>query len=252
MNKISRGKSKIVLDPCDGTNEVILQFTGDQTCDENGNLDPGANFVMENVSDEEKRKIATSVIGMSEHFFRLLEANSVPTHFISSDIDALQMRVRRGVPLGQGIELIQRYFAFGSFSKRFKGYAAAEKWRPIDLQEFHHKNDEQGDPPMSLETILALDILTEDEYYVLSDLLETSCEIIRADLAGRGLTLIDIKLEAFRATDDDGNTYFMIGDEIAGGSMRVALDGIEIKDKLLLSHLILNYDLVRFTNEKEG
>ena len=237
MKEITRGKSKIILDPQDGTNELILQFTGDQTVNEKGEIDPGANFVLANVTDEEKRRIAESVIGMSTFFFQALERGGIPTHFISADPANLQMRVKAGKPLGQGVELIQRYYAYGSLLKRFEGYF--RKWQPIDLREFHHKNDEAGDPPMSLDIILAARILTTDEYYAVRRLLGDASAVIRDELAKKDLTLIDIKLEVFIVEDEDG-LCFVVGDEIAGGSMRVAsADKTEIKDKGELARLIL-------------
>ncbi|MCL2110120.1 phosphoribosylaminoimidazolesuccinocarboxamide synthase [Microgenomates group bacterium] len=247
LKEVTRGKSKIVYHfPYKNAGDYyILQFTGDQTVNAQGELDPGANFVAQNIPAEEKAEIADITIRMSEYYFRLLEKHGIKTHFVSADLDKLQMTVKIGTPIGRGMECIVRYFSYGSFVARYGDYPAFAKGEPIYVREFHHKNDAAGDPPLTLDIILAGKILTHEEYDELYDLLGKAIEIIHLDLAGAGLTLIDIKIEFMRGTDENGNSYWMVADEIAAGSMRVALDGVEIKDKKLLAKLILDYALSR-------
>ena len=63
-----------------------------------------------------------------------------------------------------------------------------------------------------------LEILSEDEYETLFSLTKTICEIIKTELAKKGLELYDIKLE-FGRIGLDGRIALI--DELSGGNMRV-------------------------------
>jgi phosphoribosylaminoimidazole-succinocarboxamide synthase len=71
-----------------------------------------------------------------------------------------------------------------------------------------------------------LGILTQEEYQTLKGLTQQICDIIKAELANKGLELYDIKLEFGR--DAVTNDIILI-DEISGGNMRVYKNGTYVE-----------------------
>ncbi len=95
---------------------------------------------------------------MTNHVFKMLEKEGVPTHFIEelSDRETAVKRVEI-VPL----EVIIRNVAAGSFSKRLgvpEGTPFAEP-----TIEFSYKNDELGDPLINAYFARALNLATWEE-----------------------------------------------------------------------------------------
>src|SRR5690606_4092429 len=84
------------------------------------------------------------------------------------------------------------------------------------------KDDERGDPVISQETLAMLGILTAAQYDELTDLTRKICDIVKAELAKKGLDLYDIKLEFGH---DISNNQLILIDEISGGNMRVYKNG---------------------------
>src|SRR5699024_12651046 len=80
------------------------------------------------------------------------------------------------------------------------------------------KDDERGDPPISEEALIQLDILTKEEYAKLVTLTKEISLFVQADLQDHALELYDIKLEFGR---DKASGEIMLIDEISGGNMRV-------------------------------
>lgn len=83
------------------------------------------------------------------------------------------------------------------------------------------KDDARQDPIITKDGLVALNILTAEDYEKLQ-LLQKICNIVKDVLAEKGVTLYDIKLE-FGKID---NKVVLI-DEISGGNMR-AYDGEKI------------------------
>ena len=96
------------------------------------------------------------------------------------------------------------------------------------------KDDDRQDPPISQDGLAMLGILTLEEYEVLKSQTRKISQIVKDELAKKGLELYDIKLEFGRV---EGQVALI--DEISGGNMRVYKDGgiVEPLDlvKLLLS-----------------
>ncbi|MCL2424982.1 MAG: phosphoribosylaminoimidazolesuccinocarboxamide synthase [Oscillospiraceae bacterium] len=206
MKKFFEGKTKDVYQLDDGNIKLIFK---DDMTGADGKFDPGANTVGVTVDGAGKAGLA-----MSTYFFELLEEKGYATHFISAEDNS--MTVKAATPFGKGLEVICRYKALGSFIRRYGGYI--ENGAPLDaVIEFTLKDDERGDPLINNDALIALGILNDYQYDEIKFATQQICDVIRAELAERGLELCDIKLEFGK--DVDGNT--MLIDEISGGNMRV-------------------------------
>ena len=95
---------------------------------------------------------------MTNHIFKLLEAEGVPTHYIEelSDRETAVKKVEI-VPL----EVIIRNFSAGSFAKKM-GMEEGIKFKCPTL-EFSYKNDDLGDPFINKYYALSLELATEEE-----------------------------------------------------------------------------------------
>lgn len=196
-------------------NRVLLRFKDDVT-GENGVFDPGANTIGLSIEGAGK-----SGLKMTTLFFGVLNSMGIPTHFVSSDIEDTSMVVKQAKVFGKGLEVICRYRAVGSFYRRYSDYC--EEGQPLDrLIEITIKDDEKGDPVISEDTLDMLGILNKEEFQHLKALTKKICDIVKAELAKKGLELFDIKLEFGR--DAETNEIILI-DEISGGNMRVYKDG---------------------------
>ena len=208
MKLLYEGKTKDVYEGEKDT--VVLQFKDDVT-GEDGVFDPGANTVGLTIDG-----MGQSGLRMTTYFFEKLEALGIPTHYVSSDIDNAQMTVKKATMFGEGLEVICRYRAVGSFYRRYGKYC--EEGQKLDrFVEVTLKDDERNDPPISKDALVQLDILTAEEYDVLHDLTQRIADVVKDTLAEKGFELYDMKLEFGR--DVDGN--LMLIDEISGGNMRV-------------------------------
>ena len=88
--------------------------------------------------------------------------------------------------------------------------------------EFTLKDDARQDPPINEMGLVALNILKTDEYQTIVDLTLKISELVREELANKGMDMYDIKLEFGR---DAVSGEIMLIDEISGGNMRVYKDG---------------------------
>ena len=99
---------------------------------------------------------------MTNHVFKLLEKEGVPTHLVEelSDRETAVKRVDI-VPL----EVIIRNVAAGSFSKRLVVPEGTQFTEPT--VEFSYKNDELGDPLINDYFARALDLATWEEIEII-------------------------------------------------------------------------------------
>lgn len=211
MRVINDGKTKKL---CDLGNGHYQLFFKDDMTGTDGVFDPGANTVGLTVEGAGKAGLALSV-----YFFRLLTDKGCPTHFVDADVEGRTMTVKPAEMFGQGLEIICRYTAMGSFIRRYGAYV--QEGQPLDaLVEMTLKDDGRGDPLINREALEAIGVLKPGEYDELSVQTKKICGIIRDDLAAKGLTLCDIKLEFGRTADG-----VLLIDEISGGNMRVLEQG---------------------------
>lgn len=209
MELIYKGKTKDVYQLSD--NQVLLKFKDDVT-GENGVFDPGANTVGLTIDG-----VGKSGLKMTSYFFEKLEKLGIPTHYISSDIEDVSMIVKQAEAFGKGLEVICRYRAVGSFIRRYGAYC--KEGTTLDkFVEVTIKDDERGDPTISKDALVMLNVLSEDDYENIKNLTKEICDVVKAELSQKGLELYDIKLEFGR---DKKTGDIILIDEISGGNMRV-------------------------------
>ncbi len=124
--------------------------------------------------------------------------------------------------------------AVGSFLRRYGAYVKEGQ----DLDSFVEvtiKDDDRLDPPISEDALAMLNLLTHEEYAILKQRTIEISKFVAAELAKKGLTLYDIKLEFGR--DAKTNEIILI-DEISGGNMR-AYKGEQYIEPLELEKIML-------------
>lgn len=226
MNIVYEGKTKDVYSLEDGN--YLLKFKDDVT-GENGVFDPGANTVGLTMEGAGKAGLR-----LTKHFFELLNEKGIPTHYIDANIEESTMTVKPAKVFGNGIEVICRYRAVGSFLRRYGMYA--EEGQPLDaFVEVTLKDDLRQDPPITEDALHMLGILSKDEYKVLKSLTQDIGNIVKEELAKKGIELYDIKFEFGRIGEKD---EIALIDEISGGNMRAYKNGKYI-EPLKLEKLML-------------
>jgi len=228
MRLLFQGKTKDVFVQDDG--KYVLKFKDDVT-GENGVFDPGANQVGLAIEGA-----GEAALRLSAYFFELLHSKGIPIHFIAADLEEKTMIVEPARPFGEGLEVICRYRAVGSFYRRYGKYV--QNGDHLDaFVEFTLKDDLRGDPPISEDALVMLGILSKDEYNTLCQLTKDIAGIVKEELAQRGLELYDIKFEFGRVGQDQ---HIVLIDEISGGNMRAYRDGTPVQP-LELTKIILGY-----------
>jgi phosphoribosylaminoimidazole-succinocarboxamide synthase len=227
MELIYNGKTKDVYRKEDGN--YLLKFKDDAT-GENGVFDPGSNTVGLTIEGAGRAGLR-----LTKHFFEVLQAQGIPTHYIDADIEAATMTVKPAVLFGKGLEVICRLRAVGSFLRRYGDYA--EEGQELDyFVETTLKDDAREDPPITEDALDMLGILSKAEYQVLKDLTQRITAVVKAELAKKGIELYDIKFEFGRVGEDQ---QIVLVDEISGGNMRAFKDGRHIQplelEKLMLA-----------------
>ena len=217
------GKTKDVFALENGN--YLLKFKDDCT-GKDGVFDPGENAVgltIDGVGDVNLR--------MSIYFFEKINAAGIKTHYVSADLANTTMEVLPAKVFGQGLEVICRHKAVGSFIRRYGQYIENGADLPAYV-ETTFKNDALGDPLVTKDALAALGVMSEKQYDDMKDMTQKITQIVADDLKEKGMVLYDIKFEY--GYDADGNV--MLIDEIASGNMRVYKDG-EYIDPMTLSEL---------------
>ncbi|WP_249870747.1 phosphoribosylaminoimidazolesuccinocarboxamide synthase [Oceanobacillus saliphilus] len=225
MKLLYSGKTKNVYELENGN--YLLKFKDDVT-GEDGVFDPGANTVGLSIEGAGKAGLK-----LTQFFFERLKEQNIPTHFVDADIEKQEMTVVPATVFGQGLEVICRFRAVGSFLRRYGKYA--EEGQILDaFVEVTLKDDERQDPPIGSDALHMLGILTKEEYSILKNLTKEISHVVKDELEKKGMELYDIKLEFGRNADHQ----IILIDEISGGNMRVYKDGEYVQpldlEKLLL------------------
>ncbi len=224
MKKLYTGKTKDVYEIDDKT--VLLKFKDDVT-GKDGVFDPGENHVGLTMEGAGK-----SAVSMTKFFYEKLNAKGLNTHFVSADIDKNEAVVRKAKVFGQGVEVIVRYRAVGSFIRRYGKYI--ESGTPLpEYVEITLKDDDRNDPLITKDALVILNIMTADEYEELVKLAKGIGSFVKEELAKKDLELYDIKFEFGMI---DGRVALI--DEISGGNMR-AFRGDEYIEPLRLEKIML-------------
>ena len=224
MKLIYTGKTKNVYALDNGN--YLLKFKDDCT-GEDGIFDPGSNNVGLTIEGVGKANLQMSV-----HFFEILKEAGIKTHFVKANLDDITMEVLSAKPFGKGLEVICRRRAVGSFIRRYGDYI--ENGTPLDYYvETTLKDDEKGDPLVTKDGLIALKIMSDEQYEFLKAQTKQITKIIADDLAKFGCDLYDIKFE-FGCTEEG----VILIDEIASGNMRVYKNGKYV-NPLDLANIIL-------------
>ncbi|MBQ6627100.1 MAG: phosphoribosylaminoimidazolesuccinocarboxamide synthase [Ruminococcus sp.] len=220
---IYTGKTKDVFALENGN--CLLKFKDDCT-GKDGVFDPGENAVgltIDGVGDVNLR--------MSIYFFEKINAEGIRTHYVNANLEDTTMEVLPAKVFGKGLEVICRHKAVGSFIRRYGDYIEDGADLP-EYVEMTFKDDAKGDPLVTKDALVALGIMTDEQYEDMKAMTQKITRIVADDLKEKGLVLYDIKFEF--GYDPEGKV--MLIDEIASGNMRVYKDGAYI-DPMTLSEL---------------
>jgi phosphoribosylaminoimidazole-succinocarboxamide synthase len=144
--------------------------------------------------------------------FLKLKEQGIDSHFIEriSETEQLVKKVSI-IPL----EIVVRNIAAGSFSKRLGVEEGAALKSPI--VEFYLKNDELGDPLVTIDHILELNLATEEEIAILRKKALDVNSFLTGFFDELGIRLIDFKLEFGK----DLLGQILLADEISPDTCRL-------------------------------
>ena len=147
---------------------------------------------------------------MTNHVFKLLEKEGVPTHYIEelSDRETLVKKVEI-----VKLEVIVRNTAAGSFSKRL-GVPEGTKFIEPTL-EFSYKDDALGDPLINDYFAIALGVATREEINKISEYAFKVNDVLKKYFFEAGMELIDYKIEFGRYHGE-----IILADEISPDTCR--------------------------------
>jgi len=226
MKQIYKGKTKDVYELADGN--YLLKFKDDVT-GADGVFDPGANQVGLSIEGAGKAGLQ-----LTKMFFEKLHEHGIPTHYIESNVSEATMTVKPAKSFGNGVEVICRFRAVGSFIRRYGMYAT--EGQPLDaFVEFTLKDDEREDPPITEDALEMLGIIEAGQAQLIKEMTRKICSIIKDQLALKEIELYDIKLE-FGLINDSSEVVLI--DEISGGNMRAFKAGKRL-EPLELTRLAL-------------
>lgn len=197
MGLIAEGKTKLVY-ALDDPSLVLLRFKDQVTALDGKKKDviPGKGALNANIS---------------ARLFQILKQNGVENHYVETyDDSSLVVKRLQMIP----VEVVCRNVATGSIVKRLP-VAEGTVFDP-PVVEFFLKDDARGDPMINESHMVALKLATKSEVGQMVNAILRANEVLKRFLEGRGMTLLDFKLEFGRA---DGG--LLIGDELNPDCMRV-------------------------------
>lgn len=198
MQKLYEGKAKIIY-PTDDPSILITHFKDDAT----------AFNAQKRGTIEHKGEINCCI---SAALFQILEQKGIPTHYIDQPT-AHQMRVKAVtiIPL----EVVVRNIAAGSLCRQ-TGLDEGTML-PFPLVEFYYKKDELGDPLLTRDRILILNLATLNQLEQLENTALAINNHLQTFFASCNITLVDFKLEF--GLDADQN--LLLADEISPDTCRL-------------------------------
>jgi phosphoribosylaminoimidazole-succinocarboxamide synthase len=198
VEKLYEGKAKILY-PTDDPEVLLAHYKDDAT----------AFNAQKRGTITGKGEINCTI---SSYLFQEMEAKGIPTHFIDCPAGN-QMRVRRVtiVPL----EVVVRNIAAGSLCKQTRVPVGTILKQP--LVEFYYKNDELGDPLLTLDRLFLMELASPEQVEQLRTMALQINQILEAFFQKCGITLVDFKLEF--GMDKDG--VIRLADEISPDTCRL-------------------------------
>jgi phosphoribosylaminoimidazole-succinocarboxamide synthase len=149
---------------------------------------------------------------ISTHLFQLLEAAGIQTHWIEQ-LAPNEMRVRKLKILP--LEVVVRNIAAGSLCQQ-TGLALGTLLKQ-PLVEFFYKNDQLGDPLLTRDRLLLLELATPEQVEQLQGMALRINHILSKFFQQCGITLVDFKLEFGL----DRNQQLLLADEISPDTCRL-------------------------------
>ncbi len=149
---------------------------------------------------------------ISSKLFQYLEQNGIPTHYLDNP-NPNQMRVKavKIIPL----EVVVRNIAAGSLCKQTGLELGTVLKQP--LVEFYYKNDQLGDPLLTRERLLLLELATQEQVEEIIHLALRINEFLKGFFRQCSITLVDFKLEF--GLDSQGR--LLLADEISPDTCRL-------------------------------
>ncbi len=197
-SKLYEGKAKILY-TTDDPQVLLADFKDDAT----------AFNAQKRGSIIGKGKINCSI---SSQLFKQLEEHGIKTHFIDNP-SPNQMRVKsvKILPL----EVVVRNIAAGSLSQQ-TGLAVGTLLKQ-PLVEFYYKNDQLGDPLLTRDRLLLLELATAEQVDAITNLALQINEFLSGFWQQCGITLVDFKLEFGL----DSQQQILLADEISPDTCRL-------------------------------
>ena len=198
VQKLYEGKAKILY-PTDDPEILLTQFKDDAT----------AFNAQKRGQIQDKGEINCSI---SAALFEWLESVGVSTHYIDRPA-ANQMRVRAVKILP--IEVVVRNIAAGSLCKQ-TGLPEG-KVLPSPLVEFYLKNDELGDPLLTRDRLLLLELANPEQLEQIQAMALKINQHLSDFFSRCGIILVDFKLEFGL----DSQQRLLLADEISPDTCRL-------------------------------
>ena len=149
---------------------------------------------------------------ISSHLFQLLEAKGIATHWIDCP-SPTEMRVKAVKILP--IEVVVRNIAAGSLCQQTGIELGATLAEP--LVDFYYKKDELGDPLLTPQRLLLMQLATAEQVEHLRLKALTINQILSEFFKSCGITLVDFKLEFGL----DAQQQILLADEISPDTCRL-------------------------------
>jgi phosphoribosylaminoimidazole-succinocarboxamide synthase len=153
---------------------------------------------------------------IAAHLFKLIESHGIATHYIDCP-ETNQMRVKavQIIP----IEVVVRNIAAGSLCQQ-TGLELGQIL-PQPLVEFFYKNDSLGDPLLTRDRLLLMQLATAAQIDILTAKTLQINTILQNFFQLCGITLVDFKIEF----GIDQHQNILLADEISPDSCRLWLTG---------------------------
>ncbi|WP_107667786.1 phosphoribosylaminoimidazolesuccinocarboxamide synthase [Cyanothece sp. BG0011] len=198
MEKLYEGKAKILYST-ENAEVLLTHFKDDAT----------AFNAQKRGTIAEKGKMNCQI---TVALYKWLESKGIPTHLIeqSADDQILVKRVKI-IP----IEVVVRNIAAGSLCRQTgleEGYQL-----PFSLVEYYFKKDELGDPLLTRDRLLILELATEEQLKQLQTLALSINQHLQELFTSCQITLVDFKLEF--GIDTQGQ--ILLADEISPDTCRL-------------------------------
>lgn len=153
---------------------------------------------------------------IAAHLFRSIEAAGIATHFIDCPtVNEMRVKSVQIIP----VEVVVRNIAAGSLCQQ-TGIALGTVL-PQPLVEFFYKNDALGDPLLTRDRLLLIQLATPEQVEVLHSKALQINSILQNFFQLCGITLVDFKIEF----GVDSQHQILLADEISPDSCRLWLTG---------------------------